>query len=71
MRLGNFFVAVDCTPDGEEALSHRYPTSSDNISVYVKFRQALAHDLDFFIYGVFDETLKITVERQVTTSTLI
>ena len=68
MRLGNFFAAVDCTPDGEEALSHRYPVSTGNISVFVKFRQALAHSLDFFIYAVFNETLEITSERQVTST---
>ena len=68
MRLGNFFAAVDCTPDGEEALSHRYPISSGNISVYVKFRHALVHDLDFFIYAVFNETLEINSQRQVISS---
>lgn len=71
MRLGNFFAAVDCTPDGEDVLSHRYPTSPGNISVYVKFRRALTHGLDFLIYAVFHETLKITISRLVTASTVI
>ena len=70
-RLGNFFSAVDCTPDGLDILSHRYPTSPGNISVYVKFIQALTHGLDFLIYAVFHETLHITSSRLVTTSTVI
>ena len=71
MRLGNFFTAVDCTPDGEDMLSYRYLTSPGNISVYVKFRQALPHGLDFLIYAVFHETLQITKDRSVTTCAVI
>ena len=71
MRLGNFFVGVDCTPDGADGEPHRYEYSPGNISVYVKFRQALAHDLDFFIYAVFDQTLSITESRAVTTISAI
>ena len=71
MRLGNFFVAVDCTPDGADGLPHRYPMSPGNISAYVKFRGPLAHDLDFLVYAVFNETLQINSSRQVTTSTVI
>ena len=71
MRLGNFFVGVDCTPDGADAAPYRYPVSPGNISVYVKFRHALAHDLDFLIYAVFDETLSITSHRLVSTSTVM
>lgn len=71
LRLGNFFTAVDCTPDGEDDLSHKYPISPGNISVYVKFRQGLPHGLDFIIYAVFHETVQITDKRQVTTSNVI
>lgn len=71
LRLGNYFAAVDCTPDGEDNLSHKYPTTSGNISVYVKFRHALPHGLDFLIYAVFHETVEITESRLVTTSTVI
>ena len=71
MRLGNFFVGVDCTPDGADATPHRYPVSPGNISVYVKFKAALAHDLDFLIYAVFDETLSINKHSQVSTSVVM
>ena len=66
-RLGYFFSAFDLCPDGDDTAAHRYMTEKGNISVYVKFRQGLAHGYDLLIYSVFHETMQITSSRQVST----
>ena len=65
---GYHFVAIDLTPDGDDAGSHRYPVEQGALSVRVKFREALAAPLQMLIYSQFQETLSINRSRGVTTT---
>ena len=67
-RQGYFFSAYDLCPDGDDTAAHRYKSEKGNISVYVKFREGLAHGYDLLIYSVFHETMQITAARQVSTT---
>ena len=67
-RHGYFFSAYDLCPDGDDTAAHRYKAEKGNISVYVKFREGLAHGYDLLIYSVFHESMQITASRQVSTT---
>ena len=65
---GYFFTAIDLTPDGRDDLAHHYPVETGAISIFVKFRAALAYNLEMLVYGIFSETLSMNQSRQVITT---
>lgn len=62
-RLGHFMYGMDLTPDGNDNLSYRYPTEEGSLSLYVKFRGALPHDLEVLVHATFQESVSINQSR--------